>query len=69
MVKVAPTISIITLNWNTTAITCDFLRSIRAQNRYEPVEVIVVDNASMEDPTMAFKEAYPGVQVKKYKIG
>jgi GT2 family glycosyltransferase len=63
MVKVAPTISIITLNWNTTAITCDFLRSVREQNRYEPVEVIVVDNASREDPTGAFREVYPGVRV------
>jgi GT2 family glycosyltransferase len=63
MVKVAPTISIITLNWNTTDITCDFLRSIKEQNRYEPVEVIVVDNASREDPTRSFEAAYPGVQV------
>ncbi|MDV6223944.1 glycosyltransferase family 2 protein [Flavitalea sp. BT771] len=54
-----PLISIITLNWNTTDVTCEFLRSIREQNNYPRIEVIVVDNASSEDPTAAFLTAYP----------
>jgi GT2 family glycosyltransferase len=54
-----PLISIITLNWNTTDVTCEFLRSIREQNKYPCIEVIVVDNASREDPTAAFLAAYP----------
>jgi len=54
-----PLISIITLNWNTTDVTCEFLRSIREQNKYPHIEVIVVDNASREDPTAAFLAAYP----------
>jgi len=41
-----PLISIITLNWNTTDITCDFLYSIGERNSYKNIEVIVVDNAS-----------------------
>jgi len=61
--KDTPLVSIVTLNWNTTAVTCDFLTSIKTQNRYQPIEVIVVDNASTEDPTAAFKAAYEGVIV------
>ena len=58
-----PLVSIIALNWNTTAITCDFLHSIQAQNTYPHIEVIVVDNASTEDPTAAFLAAYPSAKI------
>jgi hypothetical protein len=58
-----PLVSVVTLNWNTTEVTCDFLRSIPTSGAYQPLEVIVVDNASKEDPTEAFKAAYPGVKV------
>lgn len=63
MLKATPLISIITLNWNTTSVTCDLLLSIREKNTYLPIEVIVVDNASTDDPTSAFRAAYPGVLV------
>ncbi len=63
MLKDTPLISIIALNWNTTAVTCDFLHSIRDQNTYSNIEVIVVDNASKEDPTAAFLEAYPKARI------
>ena len=63
MMTDAPLVSIVTLNWNTTAVTCDFLTSIKTQNTYQPIEVIVVDNASTEDPTAAFEAAYEGVIV------
>lgn len=61
--KDAPLVSIVTLNFNTTAVTCDFLASLKTQNTYQPMEVIVVDNASREDPTAAFTAAYEGVTV------
>jgi GT2 family glycosyltransferase len=62
-----PLVSIVTLNWNTTEITCDFLRSVNTQNGYSPVEVIVVDNASGEDSSAAFREIYPAVKVIRNK--
>jgi GT2 family glycosyltransferase len=63
MLKETPLISIITLNWNTTSVTCDFLRSIQEKNHYAFIEVIVVDNASKEDPSSAFRAAYPSAQI------
>ena len=59
----APLVSIITLTWNTTEITCDFLRSINDHCEYPNVEVIIVDNGSKEDPTNVFKEIYPAAKV------
>jgi GT2 family glycosyltransferase len=56
-----PLISIIAVNYNTTAVTCDFLRSIREQNTYPHIEVILVDNGSKEDGSEQFKAAYPGL--------
>lgn len=58
-----PLISIVTLNWNTPAVTAAFLRSIAEKNTYPHIEVIVVDNASKEDPSEACREAYPGVKM------
>lgn len=58
-----PLVSIITLNYNGTAVTCDLLRSITEQNTYKNIEVIVVDNASNDDPTLAFLSVYPDARV------
>src|SRR5581483_9385017 len=58
-----PLISVITLNWNTTDVTCAFLRSIAEQNTYPNIEVIVVDNASREDPSDACREVFPAVRM------
>jgi GT2 family glycosyltransferase len=58
-----PLISVVTLNWNTIPVTVAFLRSIAEKNTYPPLEVIVVDNASEEDPGEACREAYPDVKV------
>ena len=63
VVDVCPLISIITLNWNGTAVTCDLLRSIKEQNTYSNIEVIVVDNASREDPGEACLAIYPDVRI------
>lgn len=63
MLKDNPLISIVTLTWNTTEITCDFLRSLNEHGTYQNLEVIVVDNGSREDPTPVFKAIYPDVKV------
>jgi GT2 family glycosyltransferase len=57
-----PLISVITLNWNTTEVTCDFLRSVRNNNTYPNIEVVVVDNASEKDPADDFHQVYPGLR-------
>lgn len=61
--QAAPLVSIITVNWNNTEVTCDLLRSIKENNTYQNIEVIVVDNASSVDPTNAFLKEYPAVNV------
>ncbi|HEV7621409.1 MAG TPA: glycosyltransferase, partial [Flavisolibacter sp.] len=58
-----PLISVIALNWNGTAVTCEFLQSIIEHNSYKNIEVIIVDNHSEEDPTAVFKTVYPEVVV------
>lgn len=55
-----PKISVITVNYNETAATCDLLDSIYTQH-YPSVEVLLVDNASRENPEVFFKEKYPWV--------
>lgn len=60
--NIAPLVSIVTVNYNTTAVTCELLHSI-SHNSYRNVEVIVVDNASVEDPTDALLAVYPDVKV------
>src|SRR5690349_17353788 len=57
-----PLISIITVNYNNTAVTIDLLRSIR-NLEYTNIEVLVVDNDSAEDPTEELKKVFPSVNV------
>ncbi|MFB6456063.1 glycosyltransferase family 2 protein [Chitinophaga sp. Hz27] len=57
-----PLVSIITVNYNNSAVTVALLESI-ASNDYKNLEVIVVDNASVEDPTTLFTDAYPAAKV------
>lgn len=58
-----PLVSIITLNWNTPKVTCELLSSIKDHNTYENIEVIVVDNASDEDPSQQFISALPTAKI------
>ena len=60
---IQPLVSIITLNWNTTAVTCEFLSSIKKQNTYQNIEVIVVDNASEKNPSDSFLSVYPPAKI------
>jgi GT2 family glycosyltransferase len=62
-----PLVSIITLNWNTTAVTCEFLTSIQEQNTYKNIEVIVVDNASDQDPSSAIQSIVPSAKIIRNK--
>jgi GT2 family glycosyltransferase len=55
-----PRVSLITVNYNQTKVTCDLLDSIRRQD-YKNVEVIVVDNASNENPVHLIGNQYPEV--------
>lgn len=57
-----PLVSVITLNYNQISVTCEFLESLKKVS-YDPLEVIVVDNASREDPTEAITNAYPEVRL------
>ena len=55
-------VSIITVNYNQLAFTCELLNSIR-RNSYKDVEVFVVDNASYESPISFLSSNYPEVKV------
>ncbi len=52
-------VSIITVNYNNSAVTCDLLKSLQHLNR-SMFEVIVVDNCSNENP-LPIKDAYPWI--------
>ena len=54
-------VSIITINYNELATTCALLDSIRRQE-FQALEVIVVDNASEENPASFFEKQYPEVK-------
>ncbi len=57
-----PLISIVTINYNNTDDTCDFLESVLCLD-YDNLEVIVVDNASKENPSEKLKAVYPAINI------
>lgn len=58
-----PLVSIITLNWNTTAVTCQFLESTRKLN-YRNYEILVCDMNSTEDPSEEInRNQFPNTRV------
>lgn len=57
-----PLVSIITVNFRDAAVTCDLLDSIRS-NSYKKLEVVLIDNGSLEDKTAEFKAHFPEVMV------
>lgn len=59
---IAPVISIVTVNFNGTRDTLELLESI-SKASFKKLEVIVVDNASNEDPTNAIHAQFPDVRV------
>jgi GT2 family glycosyltransferase len=63
MLKEQPLISIITLTWNQTDITCQFLESTRRLT-YKNYEILVCDMGSTVDPTPRIEAAqYPNTRV------
>lgn len=54
-------VSIITVNYNQADYTCALLDSIRRQD-FRDVEVLVVDNASRDNPAARMAEQYPEVR-------
>jgi len=57
-----PLVSVITVNYNNTGVTCELLASLERIS-YPRLEVIVVDNASALDPTQEIMTRHPGVKV------
>ena len=58
-----PLVSLITLNYNQTEVTCAFLESTKALT-YHNFETIVVDNASTKDPTKQIEQGnYPHLRL------
>ncbi|SFU46642.1 hypothetical protein SAMN05216480_104139 [Pustulibacterium marinum] len=60
MKTTTPLVSIITINYNESAVTLDLLASLRNIS-YSNVEIIVVDNASPNDNPKVLKEQYPEI--------
>jgi len=54
-------VSIITVNYNQSYITEQLLASIAATNTYPAIEIIVVDNASKDNPVPVWKPQYPDI--------
>jgi len=54
-------VSIITVNYNQSYITEQLLASVYATNRYAAVEIIVVDNASKDNPVPVWQVQYPDI--------
>ncbi len=61
-----PLVSIITVNYNNAALTCDLLLSVNCLT-YSNIEVIVVDNASKENPAPQLYKACPGIKLVSSK--
>lgn len=55
-----PLVSIITVNYNQSVVTCEFLASLRKVS-YPNLEIFVVDNASPNDRPEIIKEEFPEV--------
>lgn len=57
-----PLVTIVTINFNQVEVTCALLDSLRRVT-YPALEVIVVDNHSLEDPTPVIGKKYPEVKL------
>ena len=55
-------VSVITVNFNHSQVTEALLASIFTKNNYAPIEIIVVDNGSTNNPVPAWKIKYPTVK-------
>ncbi|MDA3943870.1 MAG: glycosyltransferase family 2 protein [Bacteroidetes bacterium] len=62
-----PLVSIITVNYNQSGVTLEFLASLQACT-YPNYEIFVVDNASPNDTPDIIKESYPSVNLIKTSV-
>lgn len=62
MIRAEPLISLITINYNQYGVTVDFLNSL-SKLSYRNFEVIVIDNASLDDTGEALKISFPFVRI------
>ena len=62
-----PLVTIITVNYNQSAATCDMLKSLYVSG-YPNLEVFVVDNASPSDHPDVIKERYPQINFIKNPV-
>lgn len=62
-----PFVSIISINYNTTAVTCEMLESLKKIS-YKNFEVIIVDNASIENPEKVLQLNYPEVKFIRSEV-
>jgi GT2 family glycosyltransferase len=65
--ELKPLVSIVTVNYNQSMVTCELLGSLR-QISYPNIEIIVVDNNSLNDKPDRIKELFPEVQLIKSSI-
>ncbi len=61
-IKEFPLVTIITVNYNQTEITCQLLASLRKIS-YPNIEIFVVDNASLRDDPSPIKLRYPEIEI------
>ncbi|MEI8074301.1 MAG: glycosyltransferase family 2 protein [Bacteroidota bacterium] len=61
-------VSIITVNYNHSHVTDEFLDAFYKTNEYPNIEIIVVDNASKIDPVPAWVIKYPQVQFVRSEV-
>lgn len=59
-----PLVSIITINFNSIQVTLELLESLRICE-YQPIEIIVIDNGSTEDPKEVIHQKFPLVVYKR----
>jgi len=55
-----PLISIITVNYNHSEVTCELIESLNKIS-YPNIEIIVIDNNSPDDDPIIIKRKYPNI--------
>ncbi len=61
-------VSVITVNFNQQIVTEELLNSIYKKNTYTPLEIIVVDNGSVDNPLPKWQQKFPGVQFIRSEV-
>ena len=57
-----PTVAIVILNWNGSALLQQFLPSVQA-TQYEAFKIVVIDNGSSDDSITFLRNTYPAIQL------